>query len=203
MKFRTDFVTNSSDSSFVAFNIKNAKLYDCLTNLGIKIESKVEGEIDNETRIVLPSGLSGKLYIEEEQELEGVSSSISAWLVDMLLSFTEGGPPSDYEENEYGEYERSDDFYKELKMILGKISREELCQMDGDIESAHIAQEQAFESDISLSEIIDVHEGIREDKIPTESLLYGDDLSEYDFSYGEPGEVITQRWANGRWITIS
>ena len=43
MKFRTDFVTNSSDSSFLTFNIKNKKLYDFLTKLGIKIENVKEG----------------------------------------------------------------------------------------------------------------------------------------------------------------
>lgn len=39
MKFRTDFVTNSSDTSYLAFNIKNEKLWDYLSSLGIKLEN--------------------------------------------------------------------------------------------------------------------------------------------------------------------
>lgn len=36
MKFRTDFVANSSDSNFLVFHVKNQTLFKCLTNLGTR-----------------------------------------------------------------------------------------------------------------------------------------------------------------------
>ena len=39
MKFRTDFVTNSSDTSYISFNVKNQRLYDS-TFLSFSYEEK-------------------------------------------------------------------------------------------------------------------------------------------------------------------
>lgn len=184
MKFRTDFVTNSSDSSFVAFNIKNTKLYNYLISLGIKIEGNEIGRFDKTTRIILSSGGSANLYNEyNETGTADASQSISKWLMTIIRSFC------------------TEDFYTELREIINDDKLKIIEQMDGDIEFAHIEQENSFESEIYLSEIIDIKNGIRENKTPIASLAYGEDLSELDFE-GEPGKVITQRWENGRWVTL-
>lgn len=87
MKFRTDFVTNSSDSSFLTFNIQNKKLFDFLESLGIKVEGSKDGELTDRMIITLPSG--------ERTGIDGVNNwlypyvtdcnSISAWIVSMIL----------------------------------------------------------------------------------------------------------------------
>lgn len=64
MKFRTDFVTNSSDSSFLAFNIKNKKLFDALTALGIKFENVEDGKFSDGITIILPSGRRADIVFE-------------------------------------------------------------------------------------------------------------------------------------------
>ena len=83
MKFRTDFVTNSSDSSFLTFNIKNKALFQCLTNLGIRFEDVEDGEFSDTMRIILPSGNSAEIDGGENWELPYVTecNSISTWLM--------------------------------------------------------------------------------------------------------------------------
>ncbi len=87
MKFRTDFVTNSSDSSFLTFNIKNQKLYDFLTKLGIKIENVKEGELSHCMKLTLPSGESGEIDGSDDWWLPYPNNykSLSAWVLGTLV----------------------------------------------------------------------------------------------------------------------
>ena len=175
MKFRTDFVTNSSDSSFLTFNIKNKKLFEALTQLGIKIEDVEEGEISDRMRIVLPSGASDCIDCGENWSLPYVTdcNSISAWIVSMILWEVEDVYPAK-EEDEYS------DFAKELIDLLNKAdithldweaidswSRDEMIadldetfgEMDGEIEDATIEHTYGFEGEVGPCIYAEVHNG--------------------------------------------
>ena len=175
MKFRTDFVTNSSDSSFLAFNIKNKKLFDCLTGLGIKFENVKDGEFSDRMRIVLPSGESDEIDGANNWSLPYLSdfSSISAWLVAMILWEVEDIYPAK-EEEDYS------DFARELIELLNKAdithlewdaidtwSREKMIrdlehkfgEMDSDIKDASIEHTYGFEGDVGPCIYTEVHDG--------------------------------------------
>lgn len=177
MKFRTDFVTNSSDSSFLTFNVKNKALFQCLTNLGIKFEETKENEFSDTMRIVLPSGESTEIDGGENWSLPYVDDcpSISAWIVALLLWEVEDVYPAK-EEDEYSE------FSKELIALLNEAdithldweaveywSRDKMMedlsakfdQMDGDIEEASIEHTYGFEGEVGPCIYTEVHNGKR------------------------------------------
>lgn len=177
MKFRTDFVTNSSDSSFLTFNVKNKKLFECLTRLGIKIEDVEEGELSDNMRIILPSGESNCIEVGENWNMPYITdcNSISAWIISLILGEVEDSIPAK-EEDEYS------DFTKELIELLNKAdithldweaveswSRDEMIAdldealgaFDSEIEDATIEHTYGFEGEVGPCIYAEVHNGKR------------------------------------------
>ena len=209
MKFRTDFVTNSSDTSYLAFNIKNKELFDYLSRLGIHIDTGEQGVFDDNTEFTLPSG------IRVAKGDEGIGPniddyhSISEWLIDVFINeyiWAEEYAENDFDDEEYdedAEYDKRREEYKaELKSIITIEERQLIRKMDSSIEYAHIEQEEGFEGELYTCKAVDVRDGIRTETIPERDFLYGLSIEEeFDFE-GEPGEVSTQRWENGHWVTV-
>lgn len=129
MKFRTDFVTNSSSSCYLTFNIQNNKMYEFLESLGIKIEGTPRGEFSDGMTVVLPSGKSAKVwgdYVDSPTAKD--IYTISQWLMTLIL-----------EENEY-KYD-ANEFSKELLNILDNADVAKLSKFnkyDAEIENGEI-----------------------------------------------------------------
>lgn len=197
MKFRSDFVTNSSSSNYISYNIKNKKLYDYIESLGIKINSPGDGILDSGMELVLPSGLVGRL--DDSGEISyGQVASITDFVVDTIeQSIISDYPEPDEPPEDWTEYE--DEMIEKYREELSDLLRHfRGSNMDGDIEYAHVENEAGFEGEYRFSEVIEVKNGIKTVKIPTESLFTGEAFNEDNFD-GWPGKTYTQRWINGRW----
>lgn len=190
MKFRTDFVTNSSDSSFLTFNIKNNKLFKILEDLGITIESKTEGVFDDFMTVSLPSGESCSIESGDAifYPLPSEYNSISAWLVGCLLWEVEDVYPAK-EEDEYS------DFAKELIDLLNNANITDLDwaavnewsradvmrdlnktfgKYDDELEEAFIEYTNGFEGELGECEAVEVKNGVK----VTYAVSDGDDFEE-------------------------
>lgn len=202
MKFRIDFVTNSSSESFIYFNVKNTKLFEYLQSLGLRIQSAEEGVFNKEMSVTLPSGVTG--WLDEEESIYPFydTSSISEWLMKTIEEFVWENPLDELDDDfdEWQEYWKKN--RKELSRILTKHVMKRIIEMDGYIEHADIVLEDGFEGTIYTCQEITIDNGIRVDTTPEETHRYGVKL-EKDFNFmGDPGKVITKKWENSHWITL-
>lgn len=104
MKFRTDFVTNSSSSSFVLFHMENKPLLQRLQTMGIRFENVRLGDFCDGMTVRLPSGKWANISdaaIHYAPDMT-TDTSLSAWLLAAMLNATgedeEDGTPGFAEE---------------------------------------------------------------------------------------------------------
>ena len=233
MKIRTDFVTNSSDSSFLVFLVDNKKLFDYLGKLGITIKRTDDNVLSDKMLVTLPSGNSCVIDGIENWNYPCLSeyNSVSAWLLGLLLwEFEDYGK----EEDEYSP------FTKELFQLLHDVDLlhhnwddvEELMRddisadlaaldtYDGAMKSAEIEQGHGFEGDVR-AERFQIEDG----KMLEESFSFerfggasdavsGDELWEAMycgsgkklFDLAQRADLIekeTKIWKDGKWEAVS
>lgn len=184
MKFRTDFVTNSSSSSFLIFHIENKPLLHRLEALGIRFDNVSQGDFSNGMRVTLPTGQSACIQDDAMWHLPDLdgSTSLSAWLLWALISASE-----DYSEEIDDNYVNFSCALRKLLSDAGLIEPSEdnyampaVCPetdtFDDHLGAATVSVCSSFERDLECS-YTEVADGIRqtveycnEDPIETQSI---------------------------------
>ena len=233
MKIRTDFVTNSSSSSFLAFLVDNKKLFDYFEKLGIKIERTDGNVLSDKMLVTLPSGNSCEIDGIENSKYPFLSDykSVAAWLFGLLLwEFEDYGK----EEGEYSPFTKElfqllhdndllhhdwDDV-EELTCYDISADLAALDTYDAATKSAEIVQGHGFEGDIRAERI-----QIKDGKMLEESFCFerfGNESDEVDedelwqamycdtgktlFDLAQRADLIekeTKVWKDRKWEAVS
>ena len=122
MKVRTDFVTNSSSSSFIVFDIHHPTLFEMLNRFGIEIRNTDKNHFTESMEVVLPSGESMNFWDMEADYLTSCddTSSISNWVLSVILNEIESVWPA----------KEMDDYSDFTLELLNLLNEKEITNFD-------------------------------------------------------------------------